>query len=173
MSPHPRIQPRHDSRESGAPLTVTVHRRTSSVGPGLTRFLETSLTAIARLAGLEEGSVAVALVDARQMRRMHRKFMGLDSPTDVLTFDLRQRPMDLVEADLVLCVNVARKQAKQRGHPLRLELLLYGVHGLLHLLGYDDHAPPAAARMHRREDALLRAAGFPAVYRRGSRSFRA
>jgi probable rRNA maturation factor len=44
------------------------------------------------------------------------------------------------------------------------ELCLYVTHGLLHLSGYDDHEPRASARMHRREDALLRRFGIGAVY---------
>src|SRR5690606_1916317 len=86
------------------------------------------------------------------------------------TFDLRDGEAGALDGEIVLCVDEAVRQARQRRHDARLELLLYAVHGLLHLLGYDDHDPKDAAKMHRREDELLRAAGLGDVYRRPAAS---
>jgi probable rRNA maturation factor len=61
-----------------------------------------------------------------------------------------------VEGDIVVCLDEAARQAKKRNHPIRLEVLLYALHGMLHLLGYDDVSARQAARMHRREDACER-----------------
>jgi len=76
---------------------------------------------------------------------------------------------DHVQGDLVICMDEAARQAVSRGHETRLEVLLYAVHGLLHLLGYDDHNPQDAEAMHRREDELLTAIGYGPVYSRDQR----
>ena len=82
-----------------------------------------------------------------------------------MVIDLDGEP---VEGDVVVCVDEARRQAVNRGHEVRAEVLLYAVHGLLHLLGYDDHEPDSAAAMHDREDTLLAALGVGRVYAAGA-----
>ena len=59
---------------------------------------------------------------------------------------------------------VARREALERGHPPYHEALLYAVHGTLHLLGHDDHAPRARARMRRAERSWLEALGLGDVF---------
>jgi probable rRNA maturation factor len=86
--------------------------------------------------------------------------------TDCLTFDLSgpHTPKGCIEGDLVLCLAEAKRQAKARGHSAREELLLYAIHGLLHLDGEDDLEPKAFAKMHKREDAILRKIGFQPLF---------
>jgi probable rRNA maturation factor len=104
--------------------------------------------------------------------------MGDTRTTDVLTFDLRDRkpPRDregvALELETVVCIDEARRRAAELNHPVRHELLLYCVHSLLHVQGYDDKSPAAARRMHAREDELLRAIGVGPVYS-GGRAVRA
>ncbi len=57
--------------------------------------------------------------------------------------------------DVFICVPQARRQAKELGHPASREVLILALHGTLHLLGYDDHAPKDRARMFARQDELL------------------
>ena len=64
---------------------------------------------------------------------------------------------------MLLGLGVARRQATQRGHDVRLELLLYALHGLLHLLGEDDRTDADFRRMHEKENELLRALGLPPI----------
>ena len=69
-----------------------------------------------------------------------------------------------VNGEIIASAEMAFQQAKARNLDPRAELLLYLVHGLLHLIGYDDRTPNDAERMHRREDALLEQFGFGGVY---------
>lgn len=111
--------------------------------------------------------MSLLLVGDAEMSRLHAQYKGDPSTTDVLTFDLRDKQGsgdEPIEGDIVLCVDEAARQAKQRGHETRIELLLYAVHGLLHLLGYDDHRAADFKRMHAKEDELLQAAGYGAVF---------
>jgi probable rRNA maturation factor len=104
------------------------------------------------------GAVSVALVDDRAIRRLHRDHMGLDSATDVLAFPLADGPGGLL-GEVVASAETARREAAARGLAPADELLLYVVHGVLHLLGFDDHAAGDRRRMRAAERRALRAAG--------------
>jgi probable rRNA maturation factor len=111
------------------------------------------------------GHVDVAVVNAARMRREHRRWRGDSSVTDVLTFDLRDASeAERVEAQVLVCRDVARREARRRGSDWRRELVLYVVHGCLHLRGYRDHRRSDAAAMHREEDRILAAMGLGPVY---------
>lgn len=64
----------------------------------------------------------------------------------------------------MVSAETARREARARRISTEAELTLYVVHGLLHLLGYDDQAPEQAARMHRTEDEILASLGLGPVY---------
>lgn len=139
-------------------------RRALQVG-----WLKRALGRLLTLIGVNGGSWTLILVRDAQMKRLHARTMNLPTTTDVLTFDLRDstrrtREGSPVELDSVLCVDEARRKARELKHPLRHELLLYALHSLLHVQGYDDTTPRKAAAMHRREDELLVALGIGAVY---------
>ena len=106
-----------------------------------------------------------ATVPKNEMAAINRQYHGQDHTTDVLTFNLTDPSNgDCVEADIVVCFDEATRQAARRGHQVRMEILLYAVHGLLHLAGYDDQVSAEADRMHEMEDQLLTGLGLPPVY---------
>ena len=119
------------------------------------------------------GEIRVSVVDDRRMREAHNRYSALDSTTDVLTFDLaHDQPADtskVLDADLFVCADEAQRQAQTRNHDTKHELLLYIVHGVLHCLGYDDHTEEDYQAMHAREDQLLNAAGFDALFEGNTR----
>jgi probable rRNA maturation factor len=117
------------------------------------------------IAGQESGFSFALLSDAR-MRELHASFSGVDSTTDVLAFPLREEPF--LEGAVAISVDTARRDAARRGHAPYHEVMLYAVHGVLHLLGHDDHAPRARAEMRRAERRALRALGLPPVFGRRS-----
>jgi probable rRNA maturation factor len=109
------------------------------------------------------GDLSLSLVDDGEMRRLHALHSHDDTATDVLAFPLEgPRPpgADFPAAEVVLSVETAVREARARGLRPRTEVLLYAVHGVLHLRGEDDHDPVRAARMDRRTLALLRALGY-------------
>jgi probable rRNA maturation factor len=121
---------------------------------------ELALVAVARFV-LDElqvnplAELAVLLVDAGSMAALHERWMGEPGPTDVLAFPMDEldttrgpddtEPGPALLGDVVLCPEVARRQAAQAGHSMSDELHLLCVHGVLHLLGYD-HAEPDEER---------------------------
>lgn len=108
----------------------------------------------------------VAVLGAAAMARLNRQWLGHEGATDVITFDLGDapRPTGTVVGQVNVCWPIAQRQAKRRGLPADVELLLYVVHGVLHLVGYDDHEQGAFAKMHAREDRMLMELGYGTVY---------
>ena len=92
------------------------------------------------------------------MRTLHKKFLKKDSVTDVLSFDYSQKKTrGALAGEIVICAGVARRNARAYKTTLEQELCLYVIHGILHLLGYDDHRPADIRAMRRREAELMRA----------------
>jgi probable rRNA maturation factor len=117
--------------------------------PGLGRWLQATAPKQAR------GVVAVALVSDARVRQLNARYRGKDSPTDVLSF-AADEPGFLGE--VVIASGVARRQARQAGHPVQVELRVLALHGLLHLLGYDHEQDDG--RMARVERRLRRKGGL-------------
>lgn len=113
------------------------------------------------------GEVRVRLVGDAEMSAAHERYAGAPGTTDVLTFDLREDPSGPLDVDIWACVDEARRQGVQRGHGAGHELVLYGVHGVLHCMGHDDHDEEAFARMHALEDRVLEAIGLGRVFAAG------
>lgn len=109
--------------------------------------------------------MSLALVGNRRMAELHERFMNIPGPTDVLTFELDHDGKGRVVAgEVVVCVPYAVNQAKKRGVRIEKELLLYGLHGMLHLCGLDDRNEVDFAHMHHREDEILKRLGVGAVF---------
>jgi probable rRNA maturation factor len=112
--------------------------------------------------------VSVVIVNDRVIRRLNRRFLGHDRPTDVIAFNLAWRCPPLIRTalggragipfgEVYVSWTTARREARARGIPVGEELLRYAIHGLLHLLGHDDAAPAQRRRMWERQENALRA----------------
>ena len=113
-------------------------------------------------------TLSVAVVGDATMADLHERFLNIAGPTDVLTFELDHgADGSVTEGEVVIDFDEAARRAAELGHRVDFELLLYALHGLLHLCGYDDVDPLSHARMHAREDEILEAIGVGAVFRRG------
>jgi len=104
--------------------------------------------------GPQPGQIGVCFVDDRAIRRLNAQFHHRDEPTDVLSFPLSGTDRTLV-ADIVVSTETACRQARAYRSSPRRETALYVVHGLLHLLGYDDHSRKDRLRMQRRQRKYL------------------
>jgi probable rRNA maturation factor len=108
--------------------------------------------------------VSVLLVDADTMAALHEQWMDLPGPTDVMAFpmdELRpgsddEEPEPGLLGDVVLCPEVASRQAAAAGHSRAHELDLLCTHGILHLLGYDHADPEEQREMFGLQGRLLR-----------------
>lgn len=162
-------RPQASGRKSPASPVVTVTHSPA----GMDRSIIEAAQAALRSRRFTKGSLHVAVISDARMRREHARWMNDDEPTDVLTFDLRDDAVKgLVDGELLVCSAVARERARGYGGDWRAELLLYVVHGCMHLCGYDDHEPAEAAEMHRLEDRVLKKLGWGEVFAAESRADR-
>ncbi|TBR17462.1 rRNA maturation RNase YbeY [bacterium] len=100
------------------------------------------------------GQVNVCFVDGRAIRKLNRKFHNTDSFTDVLSFDMGDRSGLMIE--LAISTEAAISYAKRMKTQARSELCLYVIHGILHVLGYDDRTPRQKLKMDKRQEYILR-----------------
>jgi probable rRNA maturation factor len=115
------------------------------------------------LAELEitEAELGINLVAAREMALVNETFLKHAGSTDVITFDHREKSRRRdrateIHGELFICVDDAIKQAKEFKTRWQSEVVRYVVHGVLHLLGYDDLKPALRRRMKREENRLVR-----------------
>jgi len=93
-------------------------------------------------------------VNNREIRRLNRKYLGRNIVTDVIAFPLSDKkgmPTDNINGEIVISVEEALRQSRLRNIPLNHELLLYCIHGLLHLIGYDDQTKKKRFNMERKQ----------------------
>lgn len=84
--------------------------------------------------------LSIVITDDSQLQALSRQFLGIDSPTDVLSFPAEERDPDTGRAylgDILISLPRAQAQAEAAGHSLEAELCLLTVHGILHLIGHD------------------------------------
>lgn len=105
--------------------------------------------------GVREAAVTLAFVDDPHIHRLNKQFLNHDAPTDVLTFPSSAPGAKKLEGDVVIGYQTAEEYAADRGHAVGPELVLYVVHGCLHLCGYTDTDPRGAAEMRRKEREYL------------------
>jgi len=102
---------------------------------------------------------------ARGVAGRHERYLGQQGPTDVLSFLLDEAD-GCLEGEVVVSAQTAVAQAGRFGWSAADELLLYVVHGALHLLGYDDATCPQRRAMRRRERRFVARLGLAGRYRR-------
>lgn len=126
------------------------------------------LAALLRHEGVAgDPEISLVFCDDPFIQKLNAEYRGKDKPTDVLSF-AQDDPALL--GDIVLSVPTAVRQAAAANWPLDSEIALLAVHGLLHLLGFDDETEAGAWEMQRRTEAALTEAGI-AIPERGRHPF--
>lgn len=111
--------------------------------------------------------LSLALVGDDRMAMLHYQFLKIKGPTDVLTFELEHdRAGHCAGGEVIVCVPEAQRRATEFKIDVVEELLLYALHGLLHLSGFDDRTPSDYRAMHQREDEILKQLGVGTLFHR-------
>ncbi|NIL97325.1 MAG: rRNA maturation RNase YbeY [Planctomycetales bacterium] len=103
---------------------------------------------------ISSAEIGIAVVDDSRIHELNVQYLGHDYPTDVLSFPLGMNDQTL-QGEIAVSLDTARAEAARYGWSVQDELLLYVVHGTLHLAGYDDQEEAAASRMQARQGELL------------------
>lgn len=105
-------------------------------------------------------SLGFILTDHATVLELNRTYLGHDYPTDVLSFNL-DATEGAVEGEVYIDLDTAAERHEEFGASFEEEVHRYAVHGLLHLLGYEDDTPDARAAMQALEDRYLAATRRP------------
>lgn len=106
-----------------------------------------------------EGDLTVVLTDDAQLHALNLEYLGIDAPTDVLSFSADFIDPDTDRryfGDILISVARARAQAEAAQHSVQDEIFLLTVHGVLHLLGHDHAKEAEKQRMWSAQAAILR-----------------
>lgn len=141
------------------------------------RLLQGALKRLGQPASSIEMSLSI--VSPQEIRDINKRFRGVDSVTDVLSFPTIDNPNrstldvasfspDAINArtgklnigDVIICLDRAKEQAEEYGHSLKRELCFLSLHGLLHLLGYDHVEPQDEAQMNALQEEILQQMGI-------------
>jgi probable rRNA maturation factor len=99
-----------------------------------------ALTALSHQAAPSSTDLTIVLTDDAQLHKLNRQWMGVDAPTDVLSFPSDETDPDTGSrylGDILISVPYAARQAAAGGHSVEAETQLLVVHGVLHLMGHD------------------------------------
>lgn len=118
--------------------------------------------AILRELGENKTELSLLFVDDGYIKRLNRKYRGVNSSTDVLAFPMREgdgvSKNSPILGDVVVSAETAQRESSRTKRPIQEEIDLYLVHGILHLLGYNDTRPCERKEMMAKALELLGAA---------------
>jgi probable rRNA maturation factor len=122
------------------------------------------VNAVCKQFGLSKARISITLASDLQIKKLNKRFLGINRITDCLSFDLSDSRSSIKIFEIVVNAALAGREALSRGHSLKAEIALYITHGLLHQLGFDDQKPRQAKKMHKTEDEILQRLGYNRVY---------
>lgn len=138
---------------------VNVQFKGQGIPPlGEERIQEAALETLRQTGSVLDVDLAVVLTGDQELQRLNREYLGIDAPTDVLSFpagftdpDTRQPYL----GDILISLERARQQAETNQQTIEQELRLLIVHGVLHLLGYDHAEEEEKERMWALQEKIL------------------
>jgi probable rRNA maturation factor len=110
-----------------------------------------------------ECDLSIVLTDDGRLQQLNRDYLGIDAPTDVLSFPASEMDPQTGAryiGDILISMPRAQSQAEAAGHPLESEVQLLAVHGVLHLLGHDHANPEQKVRMWKAQAEILESLGI-------------
>jgi len=113
---------------------------------------------ILRLERVKTANLSIVFVTDRKIKALNKKYLKREHATDVLAFDLREKPAPkTITGEIIISADTAVKNSRTFKTSIKKELLLYLAHGILHLLGFDDHKKKDIVRIRKKEEQLLKA----------------
>jgi len=108
-------------------------------------------------------NMTIVLTDNSQLQALNRDYLGIDAPTDVLSFPSDEADPETGKkylGDIIISVPLAAQQAEAAGHPIEAEAQLLVIHGTLHLLGYDHADVEEKKLMWQAQGEILESLGL-------------
>ena len=108
-----------------------------------------------------QDELSIVLVGRRKIAELNRRFLNHEGPTDVITFDYTKEIIHGPDneprliGEIFVCIDVAAEAAKKYNQSVSKEVILYIVHGMLHLCGFDDHQEEQIKLMRQAEECQI------------------
>ncbi|QDY83372.1 rRNA maturation RNase YbeY [Paenibacillus polymyxa] len=162
----------------GLQLAWNNEQNDMEINESLITLLNTLLEQAGKAEGITDGEVALTFVNDDQIHELNRDYRGIDRPTDVLSFAMKEtldeeleiiyepteeNPLNDVPdvlGDIIISVQTAQAQSEEYGHSIEREIGFLFVHGFLHLLGYDHQDDVSEAEMMGKQEAVLAQVGL-------------
>jgi probable rRNA maturation factor len=141
---------------------IAIHNQQEAVSVDFARMREAARTVLEG-EGEAEAEISLAFVDNATIHALNKRYLDHDEPTDVLSFPLSDAKAKRLSGELVIGAEIALAQSAERGHDVQAELVLYVIHGLLHLCGHGDHDDEERAAIRERERHYLKLLGYPDI----------
>lgn len=152
-----------DESENGLVVEVNVQHDADFIDA---EAIKTAVQLIASDYNIFGGSVSIAVVDDADMHRLNLQFLQHDYTTDCLSF-IYEESDSAVVGELILCADYAQREAKNYDWHPASELLLYAIHGMLHLMGMEDTTDDSRQAMRDEERDVLSRLGIAGADRHG------
>ncbi|MGB7329349.1 MAG: rRNA maturation RNase YbeY [Rubripirellula sp.] len=165
------MQPSSDGPTSNIEVASKIEVEIT-VDPQISRAINQPLMVRATIAaaatrGFTAGQIGVRVTDDPAIRAINAKHLGHDYATDVISFGY-EAESPYVEGELVVSIDTAISRAAELGWPSEHELVLYVVHGTLHICGMDDHDNNDRQAMRSAETEVMTRLGIPDILRFGA-----
>ena len=142
---------KNNTRKGEVKITIKNLQKKIPISSSISERIKKAVLKTLSLKGTKlSGEMTVCFVNDEKIRQLNLKYSGKNNPTDVMVFDISESKEETL-ADIVISIDTAIRNAKIfRTHPL-YEVYLYVVHGVLHILGYDDKNKKDRLIMHKKE----------------------
>jgi probable rRNA maturation factor len=133
-------------------LRITIKNLQKKIPIYPTRIKKSILKAL-KGEGIKLGEITVSFVNDKLITKLNSKYLNSNSATDVLAFNLGSPNSKAknIFADIIISAETARRNSKIYKTTPAYELNLYSIHGVLHILGYNDHTPKELKIMREKE----------------------
>jgi probable rRNA maturation factor len=146
------------------PLTIEINNDQTAHKLDLRR-LKGAVKQVLAEAGIQSGEISIGIVTDERMHELNRQYLQHDYPTDVLSFVLdSDDEAQSLDGEIIASADYAAREAERYGWATDDELLLYVIHGCLHLVGHDDHTPEGRTAMRAAETRHLEEFGLAHRY---------
>jgi len=119
------------------------------------RNIRKVLSLVFSLLGIPSSQASILLCDNKFIRKLNRKFFNESGVTDVISFPLKDATNPQYLGEVVVCVEEAVKLAKVYSNTWQEELVLYLIHGILHIIGFDDIKAKDRLKMQAKQEKIL------------------
>ena len=114
---------------------------------------------ILKLSKVSGAHLSIAFISNQKIKILNKQYLRHDYPTDVISFDFSEKKQRVkyLNGEILVSAEMAAQNARTFGTNAEQQIILYILHGTLHLLGYNDHTPNEIKQMRKTEEKLMSA----------------